>query len=277
MSKHILVATDLSPRADRALRRAVRLAEEHNARLSVLHVLDDHMPDEMLRLLQPQATQHLERFMQSLAPKVAYDLLPCIGHPTDTILEMIQDQDPSLVVMGMHRTRPILDSLRETTVQRVVRLTDYPVLVVADTVDHPYQRILAATDFSPSAAAALNLGHMLAPKAQITPVNALHIPYRGRLAGAGADVGDALAASFLSEATQADASWRAGTALPVTLHATQFVEGSPYGTLKSIAEQGGAQMITAGAHGRTGAHRALLGSLANDLLRDPPCDVLIAR
>ncbi|WP_420567049.1 universal stress protein [Thalassovita sp.] len=277
MSKHILVATDLSPRADRAVRRAVRLAKGHQARLTVLHVLDDHLPDEMLRHLQPKTTEHLDRFMQTVAPDLAYDLLPCIGHPTETILEMIQDQDPSLVVMGMHRTRPVLDSLRETTVQRVVRLTDYPVLVVADTVDHPYQTIMAATDFSPSSAAALNLGHSLAPTAQITPVNALHVPYRGRLAGAGPETGDALAASFLAEAQDADAAWRAGTALPVSLHHTQFVEGSPYSTLKSFAEQGQAQLITAGAHGRAGDYRALLGSLANDLLRDPPCDVLIAR
>jgi nucleotide-binding universal stress UspA family protein len=277
MSKHILVATDLSPRAARAVRRAVRLAKGHNARLTVLHVLDDHLPDEVLRHLQPKATEHLERFMDTVSDGVPVTLLPCIGHPTETMLEMIQDQDPALVVMGMHRTRPVLDSLRETTVQRVVRLTDYPVLVVADTVDHPYETILAATDFSWASAKALNLGHSLAPKAQITPVNALHIPYRGMLAGSSDAAGDALAASFLSEAHTADADWRARIALPVTMHATKFVEGSPYGTLKSIADQGGAQLITAGAHGRAGDYRALLGSLANDLLRDPPCDVLIAR
>ena len=277
MTKHILVATDLSPRADRAVRRAVQLAKEHASRLTVQHVLDDHMPDEVLRHLQPKTTEHLERFVASVAGRVPYDLLPCVGHPTETLLDMIVDQNPALVVMGMHRTRPVLDSLRETTVQRIVRLTDYPVLVVADTVDHPYETILAATDFSRSASRALNLGHALAPKAQITPVNALHIPYRGMLAGSQNNTGDALAASFLAEANGADAEWRAGTALPVTVHHTRFVDGSPFGTLKSIAEQGGAQLITAGAHGRAGDHRALLGSTANDLLRDPPCDVLIAR
>ncbi|MGH1353611.1 MAG: universal stress protein [Thalassovita sp.] len=277
MSKHILVATDLSPRADRAVRRAVRLAKAHAARLTVLHVLDDHLPDEVLRHLQPKTTEHLERFMKTVAGDVSYTLLPCVGHPTQTMLEMIQDQDPALVVMGMHRTRPVLDSLRETTVQRIVRLTDYPVLVVADTVDHPYETIMAATDFSPASAKALNLGHALAPKAQITPVNALHVPYRGSLSGSSETAADALAASFLAEAHTAEEAWRTGIALPVTLHHTRFVEGSPYSTLKSIADQGGAQLITAGAHGRAGDHRALLGSLANDLLRDPPCDVLIAR
>jgi nucleotide-binding universal stress UspA family protein len=277
MSKHILVATDLSPRADRAVRRAVRLAKDHNARLTVLHVLDDHLPDDILRHLQPKTTEHLERFVQTVAESQPYTLLPCVGHPTETLLDMIQDQDPALVVLGTHRARPVLDGLRETTVQRVVRLTNYPVLVVADTVDHPYETVLAATDFSLAATKALNLGHSLAPKAQITPVNALHIPYRGMLAGSSDTAGDALAASFLAEAHAADDAWRAGIALPVTLHHTRFVDGSPFAMLKAIADQSGAHLITAGAHGRAGDHRALLGSLANDLLRSPPCDVLIAR
>ena len=36
-------------------------------------------------------------------------------------------------------------------------------------------------------------------------------------------------------------------------------------------------LIAVGAHGRVGAARAILGSLATDLMRDPPCDLLIAR
>lgn len=277
MSKHILVATDLSPRADRAVLRAVRLAEAHKARLTFLNVLDDAMPDDVLRQMQTKTNDHLERFASSVAANVEYKILPCVGDPTSTILEMIEDQDPALVVMGTHRARPVMDVLRETTVQRIVRLTDYPVLVVADMAEQDYDIILAATDFSPAATHALNLGHSLAPKADVTPVNALHIPYRGMLGGSSEAAGQALAASFLAEAHASDAAWRAGTALPVTLHHTRFIEGSPYGTLKSIADQGGAKLITAGAHGRTGSHRALLGSLANDLLRDPPCDVLISR
>ena len=277
MSKHILVATDLSPRADRAVNRAVKLAKAHQGRLTFLHVLDDAIPDDVLRQMQIKTSAHLERFVKSVAQDVEHTILDCVGDPTSTILEMIEDQDPDLVVMGTHRERPFLDTLRETTVQRIVRLSDYPTLVVVDAADHDYETVLAATDFSPAATHALNLGHSLAPKSVMTPVNALHVPYRGMLGGAAEDAGQSLVASFQAEAQEADAAWRAGTALPVNLQHTQFVEGSPFGTLKSIADQGGAHLITAGAHGRMGDHRALLGSLANDLLRDPPCDVLISR
>ena len=41
--------------------------------------------------------------------------------------------------------------------------------------------------------------------------------------------------------------------------------------------QGQADLIAVGAHGRVGAGRAILGSVSTDLMRDPPCDLLIAR
>lgn len=276
MGKHILVATDLSPRSDRAVRRAADLARLHQARLTLLHVLDDAMPDDLLTQTQQRTTEHLTRFAASVASGVDHAVLPCIGDPLTTLLEMVQDQDPSLLVIGTHRRRPLLDALRETTAQRIVRLVDCNVLMVKDPDDHPYGTILAATDFSPAATAALNLGHMLAPLARVTPVHALHLAYAG-LAGHSDAAKQALHAEILAEAQAADAAWRAKNALPVTMAQTQFPEGGPWVTLKQAAETARADLITVGAHGRPGAHRAFLGSLASDLLRDPPCDILVAR
>lgn len=276
MTKHILVATDLSPRSDRAVRRAAKLAQAHGARLTLLHVLDDAVPDDLLAPMQERATAHLERFAASVADGVDYTTLPCIGDPVTTLLEMVQDQDPSLLVIGAHRARRILDALRETTAQRIVRLVDCPVLMVSDADDHDYATILAATDFSPSATEALNLGHMLAPLAHVIPVHALHLSYGG-LAGQSETGQQALHAELLSEAQAADATWRAQNALPVTMAATRFPDGGPWVTLKHATEETKADLITVGAHGRPGAHRAFLGSLATDLLRDPPCDILVAR
>src|SRR5690606_42047611 len=42
MVQHILIAHDLSPEADLALRRAAQLARQTGARLSLLHVLAEH-------------------------------------------------------------------------------------------------------------------------------------------------------------------------------------------------------------------------------------------
>lgn len=276
MTKNILVATDLSARSDRAVHRAAQLARAHGARLTILHVLDDAMPDKLLAEQQAAVAEYLDEYATTVAAGLDCTVLPCVGDPASMILDQVQDQNPSLLVIGTHRERRFLDAIRETTAQRVVRLTGYPVLVVSGPADQDYASVLAATDFSPASTAALNLGHALAPTATITPLHAVHVPYAGRLAGSEEAVQD-LSASFLTEAKEADDAWRAKTALPVTLHHTEFPTGSALSALKRKAAAKRGTLITAGAHGRTGAHRALLGSVATDLLRDPPCDVLIAR
>ena len=43
--KSIVVATDLSARADRAIERALLLAQLHNAKLYVVHIVDDALPE----------------------------------------------------------------------------------------------------------------------------------------------------------------------------------------------------------------------------------------
>ncbi len=279
MPKHILVATDLSPRSDRAVFRAVRLAREHQARLSFLHVQDDSLPDDLLAVRQASAIEQLERFAAHVADGLDYSLLPCIGSPAATLIETIQDQAPDLLVIGVHRPRSLLDEWRETTAQRVVRMTDCPVLVVRAPDDHAYETIIAATDFTPAATAALNLGHRLAPSARIVPLNALHIPYEALL-GAGGAVAmstNTISASFRAEAQDADSAWRAHHALPIGLGHTLFPEAGPFLAVANAVTETGAHLITVGAHGRTGAHRSLLGSVATDLMRNPPCDILIAR
>ena len=49
MFKHILMASDLSPRSERALRRAFLLAEEFDAKLTVLSIVDSDLPGRSQR------------------------------------------------------------------------------------------------------------------------------------------------------------------------------------------------------------------------------------
>ena len=58
---------------------------------------------------------------------------------------------------------------------------------------------------------------------------------------------------------------------------TEIVLGAPQLMVRNRAGQGRADLIAMGAHGRVGAARAILGSVSTDLMRDPPCDLLIAR
>jgi nucleotide-binding universal stress UspA family protein len=59
MSGLIPVATDLSPRSARALARAQQLAAEHDASISILHVLDQSLPKRLLTSFSEQIQTEL--------------------------------------------------------------------------------------------------------------------------------------------------------------------------------------------------------------------------
>ena len=273
---NILVATDMSPRSDRAVRRAFDLARVHELPVTVLMVLDDAMLPDLTDMLHTKAEMELERFLATVGEGVAHDTIIRVGDPTKDILHYAANDPKCLLVMGVHRPRPFLDALRETTMQRIVRRTSNPVLLVKDTADHRYDKVVAACDFSPASTASLRLALSLTPGATARLIHALHVPYSGMLGQTSSAAAD-LAKAFHKEAAQDDATWRASTELPQGAGETEVLPGSPYPLLRGLAERGEADLIAVGAHGRVGSARAILGSLSVDLMRDPPCDVLIAR
>jgi len=273
---HILVATDMSARSDRAVRRGVDLALRHKADVSVLSIVDDAGPEALTAQMVTSTKAELGRFVASLPGSDAHEVIVIAGDPTATLVDRVRSLRPDLLVLGRHRERSFLDGMFEATAGRLVRLTSCPVLMVADRADHSYDRVLAATDFSPAAAAAIALADALSPGARIDPVHAFHVPYDGvlsRVGGGTTDIED----SFYAEAAAADATWRARHALPATCGATRILPGSPLEILSTQARETGATLIAAGAHGRVGQGRPLLGSVVTDLMRLAPCDLLIAR
>lgn len=271
---HILVGSDLSARSDRALQRAFLLARTHGAKVTVATVIDDAMPEDMTNDARTKAEAVLTRSADYFGDGVPHEIIARIGHPATDMRTLTQEVSPDLLVLGTHRDKSFLGALRETTAQRIVRLTDCPVLVVCETADHDYDHVVAATDFSPAATAAMTAARVLAPGADITPVHAIQIPYSGML-GTTPEAKHALEASFRNDAQVDDAKWR--ESLGTDVADTRFMAGSAHASLRLAIDEIGATLLTVGAHGRVGASRTLLGSLATDLMREPITDLLVAR
>ena len=56
-----------------------------------------------------------------------------------------------------------------------------------------------------------------------------------------------------------------------------FLEGDPATELVRYACDAGVDVIVMGTHGRTGVERLLMGSVAEKVLRDAPCSVLVVK
>jgi len=58
---------------------------------------------------------------------------------------------------------------------------------------------------------------------------------------------------------------------------TSVTTGSPAAEIARFAREKGADMIVVGTHGRTGLARVLVGSTAESLLSNAPCQVLVVK
>lgn len=270
--KHLIVATDLSERGDRALQRAFILASGLGAKLTIATVVDDSLPGSIAETMARAAEAELARIVAAhpLAASVPHEIRVARGDPALAIAALAAAERADLLVLGVHRDRPLADLFRETTMERIVRQVGCPVLLVRRPAVAAYGAVVGAVDFSPASAAALRKAAEVAPGARLVAVHAVHVPYRGLMPA------DA-AGSFIGEAEAAEAGWRQRETLPAALGKVALVEGAIGQVLTDVVRREDAELITVGAHARSGVHNALVGSFATRMMRDAPCDLLIAR
>jgi len=166
MFKHILIAHDLRDTADMALCRASQLAKQHGSHLTLLHVLDPSQNSGQ----HEKTRQALDRSLTQYAPP-GTELRMLSGKPSEVVLQQVQDSGCDLLVLGGHQQRH--DFFSGTSLDRIARRCTVPLLLVARNDFNPYQRALAAIDFSLCACSALGQAYRLLPGD--AELHALHV------------------------------------------------------------------------------------------------------
>ncbi|MGK2286865.1 universal stress protein [Pedomonas sp. V897] len=168
----VLVATDLSPRCDRAVDRAAQLAAHWGAPLRIIHVLDEKSARNAAR--QPDASEVRETLADPLMD--AEILLPT-GPVPATIAATAQVSGSGLIVTGVARFNALGDFVLGTAVDHIVRHAHVPVLVVKQRPRGVYRNLLFATDLSEASRTALVRAARMFPEAAIQLVHAYQVPY----------------------------------------------------------------------------------------------------
>ncbi len=137
-----------------------------------------------------------------------------------------------------------------------------------------YSSIVVGTDGSPTAEIALGKGIELARLTGATlHVVSAYEPAPARVTG-GAPAGEfAAQPDFKADAVLQRALDRSGKDIEVQQHAPK---GSAADALVAIATEQGADLLVIGSVGMQGARR-VLGSVANKVSHQAPCDVLIVQ
>jgi nucleotide-binding universal stress UspA family protein len=270
----ILVASDLSERSDRAVQRALRLSRMLDAQCHVVTVVDDELPADLAETMRGRAADRLAGQVAALDARATAEVTAILGDPSETIPAHAARIGASLLVVGLHRPRPFLDTLRETTMERLVCLSGVPVLLVCRPADRDYAKVLALVSFSPACAAAVRAAALLAPGVRPDGIHAVHIPFAG-LTGDGP--GSSMAQAVTAEAERAAADWRARHGIGTEDLDLSLIAESLTRLLQRKLAGTGYDLLAIGAHTRSGPALHGLGGFAAELIRRPPTDLLIAR
>ena len=134
--RNILLAADFTPASERAAHYASALAREHNAKLTMLHVLDHAELSGVAD--RAEVMQGIEKKLTALIGKDAEGLQLCcrieIGKVVPTILRTEVEIDADLLVMGVRPWSGLLDRLMWPHAYEIVREAACPVLTVRDKV-----------------------------------------------------------------------------------------------------------------------------------------------
>ncbi len=278
----VLCATDLAPRSEAAIERAGYLADRLAAELTLLHVV---APADSERALEQNLQQAQERLRaRTRQPLWRGGRLPGTairaGNPLRLVVdEVVNGLRPDLLVLGPHRPRPLRDALEGTIAGRVLASRACAVLMVSARPRAPYHRVLLALDESPASAGAITAAERLVLSDDVSAriVHADEPPYGGMMGYA--NVSGELVAEYVR-------GWRNLT----TRGMREFVgrmsddpgrfsihveAGNTVRGILGAVEQFGPDLLMLGSRGGGRLHRALLGSVANSVILEVSCDVMV--
>ncbi len=278
--KKLLLATDLSPRSDRAAHRALSIANARGAELIVLHVIDEDLPAETRNRLSQAAEEQFQNAMIRIpqASSVATTVRVVFGHNFRAIIAEANINNVELIITGIHRDVGSGRRASDTTMGKIARYSSCSVLVVSQPVDKPYEKAIVGVDFSHPSKMAIKEARRFLPEGSLFFVHAFEVPFAGFMPG-----------KETREQVRRDHEQRLHELLRSEM--AEFLksasDASPRGKYEEIVRHGGPNqvlreevdrirpgLLVVGIHGRVGISRAFFGSLAESLLSDPPCDVM---
>jgi nucleotide-binding universal stress UspA family protein len=300
--ERILAAVDLEKNSDIVVGAALRLASCFKARLTLLHV-SEAMPyfsaedtklypvtETAIGRYRAEAMNKIEEIVGDLDHGVEVNTVVTEGRPVDYILDAVGGGAQDLLVMGTHGRRGVELLLMGSNAARVVRSCPVPVFTV-NTREATYRNlelktIVLATDFSDNSRAAEPWAVALARafEAEVVLAHVVeerfhpYLPYYV----SGVDFSSQFEVYLgstsdryqkLSEEAAERMANEGVSVRPVLIEDAVSVSD---GLVRAVKEAE-AQVLVIGTHGRTGLDRAVLGSVAEKLVRLSPSAVLSVR
>lgn len=292
--QRILAATDFSPRADRAVRRAAKLAAGHKAELYLLHVLPSFPFEAFKRLmadtpleteqrLYNQAKATLQKKAEILAREgidVRYHV--AIGRAHVEINLYAESHQADLVVIGDQGESFLQELFLGTTASKTLRKGNHPLLIIKQEPKDGYHRVLVPVDFSYPSRLALQVALKVISAGGVPMKTSIHVLHAVEPLDEIMSQGDANAemvelyhSRVLSRVRHEMENIVADCASG-DIRVTSIIEhGYPPDVIRDKTRILATDLIVIGKRGETELDEALFGSVTKHVLYETPCDVLV--
>lgn len=280
--KQILVATDFSRSAIRALDRALLLATEHQAALDIVHIVTPGSVDALCDVLpDPRGVveeklinsffSQLYDFVDRLEPAPAITIRPRVqvAEIEAGILDAAESCDADLIVLGSHGEHFASELFVGTTAENVLARGTRPVLISKQPAVAPYARIGVAVDLTERSTATVRMADAVAPNATTSLLHAFQVPNHDRLRelGASDEQIKRFRSEFYDRAAREIGKLAAGRD---DGRISRVIEMDyPPAMIRRWTEKLHFDLIVLGKHG------GRLGSVVRHVLHNSVCDVMI--
>jgi nucleotide-binding universal stress UspA family protein len=286
--KCVLLPTDLSEFADRAMRQAVELAVQNHARLEIFHVLTLDREDT------PHVKEALDDYLDKVEEEVFADLserteaIKTRGievnvsvarsfSPFEAIMDKIADVGADIVVMGTHGRTGIGKLLMGSVAEKIVRHAPCHVMTlgkgsaVAEGEDG-FDCVLAPVDFADYSEKAIEAAReLLAPGGKLILVHVVSSPIHPSFYAGGVSSLFQLDPELPGRIGDKLRSMYDGPAEVVV------TEGDIVHDILQAAEEHGAELIVMGTRGLSGLDHVLVGSVTERVIRKANVPVLAVK
>ncbi len=264
----ILVCSDGSPASQGVFEAAFTLAPRWPARVRLLQVLEYNpafasLAIDSLDQWEQEAREGLQaQLHRAHVQGLEADILVSRGPTASrTILAEADRCRPDLIIMGRRGRTDVKAILMGSVTAKVIGLSPFPVLVVPRLGPFTFRRFLLATDGSRFSEAAGQAALALA-KAWSVQVIAVSVAQKDE---------ELPEVEKILKNIQEEAD-RQEIAL-----STFMVQGRPAEALVRAALLLEADLIILGSHGRTGLTRLLMGSVAEQVVGQASCPILVVK
>ena len=282
----IVVGIDFSDASLAALREAMRLAGDEGKVVAV-EVVEKDLLEEQIQFHQVAAEQALDRIHSNLIRHLAVnganqsvEARVIVGSPFAGLVEVVEAVQADLLVLGSRGWDHNPGSVG-TVAARCVRKANLPVMLVRRHHHGAFRRIVACTDYSPTATMAVQRAGWLA-KAEGAMLDLVHVDYPvwlqpvhiqydlQREPEAGyrdqyrALMRERLANHLATVCPDAPPEWKS--------HVIEDVRASD--AIARFLKEVQADLVVLGTAGRSGLNALLLGTTAERLLQRSECSVL---